>query len=336
MNSFVCKCQSGFTGRTCSQTLSIFSNQQVIVNDYSDTIARIEITSNALDRIKLIGDIAEVINPVAGIAFKFFTGIIELSSKMPSKNDIILDYMRDQYEYMKEQFNNINNNIKLIYNQINDLNNHLAEYFDQISEEIRNSQIVITAVSNINKMNVYEAEAKNLIIDLSTYLGQDLIYYPQIQQTCGLNYNPQHYLNIINQFTSTSIFDSSLAGSYNLVYNIMIINNYADYDTYIAWFKKMFLLAYNLAYYGTICDSTNNMSLVFQNQSALLRSNTLLSISNGILNQINELTAHTYYGKFIGCFLDNSTLRDLPSVPYKIENMNVEFCINHCQSYGYS
>ena len=116
----------------------------------------------------------------------------------------------------------------------------------------------------------------------------------------------------------------------------MIINNYADYSIYSAWYKKMFLLAYNLAYYGTICDSNNNMSLVFQNQSTLLRSNTLLSISNGILNQINELTVNTYYGKFIGCFLDNLNSRDLPSMPYKGEkNMSVELCINHCQSCGY-
>ncbi len=336
MHSCICRCKSGFTGRTCGQASPTFSNQEVKVNDYSDTIAKLQITSNAFNIIKTIGDIASVVFPIAESIFSISSDIIGLFSDMPSMDEIIFDYMKEQYEYMKKQFNNINNNFKLIYNQINDLNNNLASYYNKISEQILNLQIVLTAVSNINKMNVYEAEANNLVIDLNAYLGQDIINYHQIQQTCGQSYNPQHYLNIINQYTSASIFDSSFASSYNLVYNIMIINNYADYSIYSAWYKKMFLLAYNLAYYGQLCDSSNNMSLVFQNQSTLLRSNTLLSISNGISNQINELTLNTYYGKFIGCFVDNVNSRDLPSMPFKSENkMNARFCINHCQRYGY-
>lgn len=99
----------------------------------------------------------------------------------------------------------------------------------------------------------------------------------------------------------------------------------------------MLLLAYNLAYYGQVCDSANNISLPFQNQSALLRAKTFSEISHGFKNQINELTTLTYFGQFIGCFVDNPNSRDLPSMPYIDGNnkMSVGFCINYCQSLGY-
>lgn len=336
LNSYICRCRPGFTGRQCSQPSPIFLNQAVKIKDYSDTIAQIKITSEVFDSIKTLGDIVGVILPVAGCAFSMFSGIIGLISNTPSMEDVVFDFMNEQYKFMIEQFNSINNNLNLIYNKINDLNDNLALYYNKISEEILNLQVTLTAVSNMNKMNVYKSEANNLIIDLSVYLGLDIIYYPQIQQTCGQNYNPQHYLNIINQYANASIFDSNFASSYNLVYNIMIINNYADFEIYSSWYKQMFLLAYNLAYYGQICDSANNMSLVFQNQSTSLRTKTLSSIANGFTNQINELTSKTYYGKFIGCFMDNRDSRDLPKMPYKSENnMGVGFCIDYCQKYGY-
>ena len=302
------------------------SNQQ----DYSYLISQIEITSKAFDTIKTIADIVTVINPVAGSIFIVFSDLIGLFSEMPSFNEVL-------YEYLQENFKMINEKLNLIYNQIIDINNKLAKYYSEISRDILNLQFVLTAVSNINKMNVYASEASNMIIDLNVYFDLDIIDFHQIQQTCGQNYNPQHYLNIINQYASASIFDSSLGSSYNLVYNIMIINNYSDYPTYSAWYKKMLLLAYNLAYYGQVCDSANNISLQFQNQSTMLRAKTFSNISTGFTNQINELTTMTYFGQFIGCFLDNLNSRDLPSMPYKDENnaMNVGFCINYCQSLGY-
>ena len=283
------------------------SNQQ----DYSYLISQIEITSKAFDTIKTIADIVTVINPVAGSIFIVFSDLIGLFSEMPSFNEVL-------YEYLQENFKMINEKLNLIYNQIIDINNKLAKYYSEISRDILNLQFVLTAVSNINKMNVYASEASNMIIDLNVYFDLDIIDFHQIQQTCGQNYNPQHYLNIINQYASASIFDSSLGSSYNLVYNIMIINNYSDYPTYSAWYKKMLLLAYNLAYYGQVCDSANNISLQFQNQSTMLRAKTFSNISTGFTNQINELTTMTYFGQFIGCFLDNLNSRDLPSMPYKV------------------
>lgn len=327
MSSFVCYCNSGFTGSTCSQLSSTsIPNQQ----DYSYLISQIEITSQVFDGIKTIGDIASLINPVAGTLFNVFSDLIGLFSGMPSFNEVL-------YEYLKENFRIINEKLNLIYNQIVDTNKKLAEYYSQISKDILNLQFILTAVSNINKMNVYDSEARNMIIDLSVYLDLDIIDYNQIQQTCGQNYNPQHYLNIIKQYASASIFDGSLGSSYNLVYNIMIINKYSDYPTYSAWYKKMLLLAYNLAYYGQVCDSANNISLPFQNQSALLRAKTFSEISHGFKNQINELTTLTFFGQFIGCFVDNPNSRDLPSMPYIDGNniMSVGFCINYCQSLGY-
>ena len=98
----------------------------------------------------------------------------------------------------------------------------------------------------------------------------------------------------------------------------------------------MFLLSYNLAYYGQICDSANNLSLVFQNQSSLLRNKTINSILSGFKSQINELKSKTYYGQFMGCFVDNATNRDLPFMPYtSITGMSVGFCLKYCQQYGY-
>ena len=327
MNSFICYCNSGFTGSTCSQLLPLsISNQK----DYSYLISQIEITSQVFDSIKTIGDIVSGINPVVGSMFNVLSGLIGLFSGMPSFNEVL-------YEYLQENFKMINEKLNSIYNQIIDINNKLAKYYTEISRDILNLQFVLTAVSNINKMNVYASEASNMIIDLSVYFDLDIIDFHQIQQTCGQNYNPQHYLNIINQYASASIFDSSLGSSYNLVYNIMIINNYSDYPTYSAWYKKMLLLAYNLAYYGQVCDSANNKSLRFQNQSTILRAKTFSNISTGFTNQINELTTMTYFGQFIGCFVDNLNSRDLPNMPYKDVNnaMNVGFCINYCQSLGY-
>ena len=146
----------------------------------------------------------------------------------------------------------------------------------------------------------------------------------------------KYYLNIINQFANTSIFDSSVGSSYNLIYNIMIINDFADYSTYSIWYHKLFLLSYNLAYYGQICDSANNLSLIFQNHSSLLRNKTINSILSGFKSQINELKSNTYYGQYVGCFVDNATNRDLPFMPYTSSTgMSVGFCLKYCEEYGY-
>ena len=287
---------------------SLISN--TTITDYSPLLAQIEITSNYLKGIQILADVFSF-DKVAGTTFKVFSGVISLVAGLftPSFEEILFDYL-------KQQFDLLNQKLDVIYSQIVQLNNQLSLYFNQLSQSILNSQIVITAISNINKMDVYRSDASNMIIDLKVYLGERILNYQQIQATCGQSFNPQYYLNIINQFANTSIFDSSVGSSYNLMYNIMTINDFADYPTYSIWYQKLFLLSYNLAYYGQICDSANNLSLIFQNQSSLLRNKTINSILSGFKSQINELKSNTYYGQYVGCFVDNATNRDLPFMPY--------------------
>ena len=298
--------------------------------DYSPLLAQIDITSNFLQGISTLGKFVSLLDKVGPI-ISVFGDVMGLLTGMfsPSFDEILFDYL-------KQEFDLINQKLDLIYNQIIDLNNQLSKYFHELSQDILNLQIVLTAISNINKMDVYKSDASNMIVDLSVYLNQDIINFRQIQDSCGQSYNPQHYLNILNQYAQTSIFDSSVGSSYNLMYNIMTINDYADYPTYSIWYQKMFLLSYNLAYYGQVCDSANNLSLIFQNQSTILRNKTITSIMTGFKSQINELTNQTNFGIFLGCFIDNATNRDLAFMPYNsMTNMSVDFCLNYCQQYGY-
>lgn len=330
LDSFVCYCTSDYVGRRCDtqSQFSLISNSTI--TDYSPLLAQLEITSNYLKGIEILSDIF-AFDKVASSIFKVFSGVMSLVTGLftPSFEEILFDYL-------KQQFDLLNRKLDVIYSQIIQLNNQLTLYFNQLSQSILNSQIVITAISNINKMDVYRSDASNMIIDLRVYLGERILNYLQIQATCGQSFNPQHYLNIIDQFANTSIFDSSVGSSYNLMYNIMTINDFADYPTYSIWYQKLFLLSYNLAYYGQICDSANNLSLVFQNQSSQLRNKTINSILSGFKSQINELKSNTYYGQFMGCFVDNATNRDLPFMPYTSSTgMSVGFCLNYCQQYGY-
>ena len=331
LNSFICYCTSNYTGQLCGtqSQFSLISNPDQ--TDYSVLLAQMDITSNYLLGIKTLGDVFTLLDPVAGGVFSVYSDVISLVTGLfsPSFDDLLFDYL-------KQQFDLINQKLNIIYSQIIQLNNQLSLYFNQLSQSILNLQIVITAISNINKMDVYRSDATNMIIDLNVYLSQSLLNQRQIQETCGQSYNPQHYLNIINQFANASIYDSSVGSSYNLMYNIMTINDYADYETYGIWYRKLFLLSYNLAYYGQICDSANNLSLAFQNQSTTLRNITINRILNGFKSQINELKTKSYFGQYVGCFVDNATNRDLPNMPFTSSTgMSVGFCLNYCQQYGY-
>jgi hypothetical protein len=331
LDSFICYCTPNYVGRLCETQSPFALISNTPQTDYSALLAQLDITAKYLGAAQDLAEIGKIFFPKYAAAITIAQGLVNLVSGIfsPSFEDII-------FNYLKEQFNRINQKLDIIYNQIVQLNNQLSLYFNQLSQSILNLQIVITAIANINKMDVYRSDANNMIIDLKVYLGESILNYAQIQDTCGQSYNPQHYLNIMNQFANTSIFESSVGSSYNLMYNIMIINDFADYATYSLWYKKLFLLSYNLVYYGQICDSAKNLSVFFQNQSALLRQKTLNSIMNGFNSQINELKVNTYFGQYMGCFVDNSTNRDLPYMPYYSNtSMSVGFCLDYCQKYGY-
>jgi hypothetical protein len=296
-------------------------NPIFLQTDYAAIIKQLEITSSYLNAIS---DIGEMI-PEGGALLKLFAGLgtLLLDMSSPSPTELLLDYL-------DEQFKIINEKLDAIYSKISDMETLLTQYYNELSSEILNSQIVITAISNINRMAVYLTEANNLVIDLKDCLSETVIDWPQIRLIC--EQRPQHYLNIINQYAHNPILDNTVGAGYNLFYNIMIINNFADFPTLALWHQKLFALSFNLVYYGQVCNRAMNLSQVFQNQSLVHMTNTLTSIATGFANQFSELN----YNQFVGCFVDSEVSRDLPAMHYNSSaNMSVEFCVGYCQQFGY-
>ena len=244
--------------------------------------------------------------------------------------------MELMFEYLEQQFQVINQKLDAIYQEIFRLEDMIATYMNRLSNQIENMQLVVNAVANINRMNAYYSDAKNMITDLQVYLSVEHIDYAQISDTCGTIDNPQHYLNIINHYASASIFDSSQGSDYNLMYNVMVISGFSDYQTLTLWYQKMFTTAFSLVYYGQICNAAKNKEPLYRNESFALMNQTFTSILMGFQRQIDELNNKTNYGSYVGCFRDSKTVRDLPYVfRQKNDSMNVQYCINYCKNYGF-
>lgn len=288
-----------------------------------EMIQQMKTVTNVLDLIKVA---TKFFGPEAAVGFSAIINIFEMGLGLfePQDNslEIIIDALQD------------------IYNQIIELNKLIRDEFNNLSNEIKNLQIVLTANENINRMTVYIVDAENYINDLQLYLSENVFDIDQFKLLCGTSLNSQHYLNIINRFAQNSILDDRIGSEYNLFYNLMIINDFTDFSMLSFWYQKLIIIAHNLAYMGQMCNHAMYTNEVALNRSSIVLIDTYQKILDGFEAQAGQVRARNL-GDFVGCYNQTDNNNQISSANASTmlvtlsKSMNVQYCTYFCSLFSY-